>query len=52
MKSIVTWTLILIMSWLGWWVGSYFGLVPGLFLSLIGSGVGMFSGGWLARNYG
>jgi uncharacterized membrane protein YeaQ/YmgE (transglycosylase-associated protein family) len=52
MKQIVTWTLITLFGWLGWVMGEPFGLMAALVLGMIGSGVGMFLGGWLARTYG
>jgi len=35
----------------GWWLGAFVGIMTAFFLSIIGSGVGMYLGRRLARHY-
>ena len=38
-------------GYFGWWVGSYIGFVTAVFLSIIGSGIGLYFGRHLAKKY-
>ena len=31
-------------GWIGWWLGEWIGLMTAFFLSIIGSGVGLYAG--------
>jgi len=36
---------------LGWWIGAFVGIMTAFFVSVIGSGVGMYFGRRIARHY-
>lgn len=36
---------------IGWWAGDYIGMVTAFILSMIGTGIGMYYGVRLAREY-
>jgi len=37
-------TITILSSWVGWWVGSHFGLMTAFILSMVGVGLGMYYG--------
>jgi hypothetical protein len=39
-------------GWVGWWLGSQVGLITGYFLSVVGTGFGIYAGRrWLRRYF-
>jgi hypothetical protein len=40
-----------IIGWVGWWLGSFVGIMTAFFLSVIGTGVGIYAGRKIARHY-
>lgn len=38
-------------GYLGWWIGSLAGLFPAVVLSGVGSGVGLYFGGKIVKDY-
>jgi membrane protein YqaA with SNARE-associated domain len=51
MKAIVTTTLSIIGGWLGWWLGDQIGLFTALLVGMIGTGIGIYAGRQLARQF-
>jgi hypothetical protein len=44
MRKILVTMITIFTSWLGWWVGSHFGLMTAFILSMVGVGLGMYYG--------
>jgi len=38
-------------GWIGWWLGAHVGVMTGWFLSVLGSGAGLFAGRRFVRAY-
>ena len=38
-------------GWLGWWLGAHVGIMTAFFVSMIGTGAGIYAGHRLARDY-
>jgi len=51
MQKLIAWTGAIIVSALGWWVGSQIGIMTAVILSGIGTGVGFYFGMKLAKEW-
>jgi hypothetical protein len=51
MRKLLGWLGLLVGSTTGWALGARFGLMTGLFLSVIGTGVGLYLGRRIADTY-
>jgi len=51
MRKILLIMITIIASWLGWWIGSYFGLMTAFILSMVGVGLGMYFGRRLIQSW-
>lgn len=39
-------------SWIGWWIGAQIGFITACYVSLIGSGIGLYAGRVAWNRYG
>lgn len=44
MKNIIVTIITILCSWLGWWIGDFFGLMTAFILSMVGTGLGIYYG--------
>ena len=44
MKKIIVFMSSAVCSWLGWWLGAHFSFGVAFFLSIIGTGLGLYAG--------
>ncbi|MBI5886431.1 MAG: hypothetical protein HZB85_07600 [Deltaproteobacteria bacterium] len=51
MQKLIAWIGAIIVSSIGWWVGSQIGLMTAVILSGIGTGVGFYYGMKLAKRW-
>ncbi len=40
-----------VLGWVGWWLGAFVGVMTAFFVSMVGTGVGMYAGARIARDY-
>jgi hypothetical protein len=38
-------------GWIGWWIGDHLGLLTAFFLSMVGTGAGLYVGRRVAKHY-
>ena len=51
MDKLLGWIGLFAGSWLGWVIGDRFGLGAAIILSIVGSGVGLYLGRRISRDY-
>lgn len=51
MRKLLILMVVSLGGWLGWWLGARVGIMTGFFLSVIGTGLGLYVGQRFIRDY-
>jgi hypothetical protein len=51
MERLLKFAALSVGGWLGWWAGSFGGIMVAFILSVIGSGLGVYGWIWISRRY-